>query len=150
MPVLKSYLHAKCVAYIERRIDTARKAIEEAQDAANDETKSSAGDKYETGRAMMQLEIEKNSTQLNESIKQKQALLEINPGFEYDTVQRGAVVITDQLNFFIAISAGQFDVEGKSYQTISQASPIGSAMMGLKKGDTFQWNKKEYQIRNVL
>jgi len=52
------------MAYIDQRIDAAKKAIGEAQASANEETKSSAGDKYETGRAMMQLAIEQNSTQL--------------------------------------------------------------------------------------
>jgi hypothetical protein len=150
LSALKSYLHAQCLAYIEQRIDTANKAIEEAQSAANDETKSSAGDKYETGRAMMQLEIEKNSVQLNESLKQKRALQEINPGITSDTIQRGSIVFTDQNNFYIAIGAGQFEFENKVYVTISQASPIGAKMIGLKKADKFVLNTRTYLIENVL
>jgi sortase (surface protein transpeptidase) len=56
---LKTRLHSLCVSYVGQRIETAQRAIAIAQASANEETKSSAGDKYETGRAMAQLEIEK-------------------------------------------------------------------------------------------
>jgi hypothetical protein len=68
---IKIKLYQYCVEFIDKRIAGAREAIQIAQDSANEETKSSAGDKYETGRAMAQLEIEKNTTQLEEALKQK-------------------------------------------------------------------------------
>lgn len=83
------------------------KAIEHAQLAANEETKSSAGDKYETGRAMMQLEIEKQSVQLAEAMKLKHVLSQINPEKTTETIQSGSLVFTDQGNFYISISAGK-------------------------------------------
>ncbi|MDB5240215.1 MAG: hypothetical protein JWP57_840, partial [Spirosoma sp.] len=49
--LLKQALHARCRHYVQQRIDTARQAMEAAQESANSESKSSAGDKYETGRA---------------------------------------------------------------------------------------------------
>ena len=67
MKSIKQELYKLCQTYIQQRILTAKQAIEAAQQAANNETKSSSGDKYETGRAMMQLEIEKDSAQLSES-----------------------------------------------------------------------------------
>ena len=54
----KDELYKKCVQIIENQILLAQQGIENAQQAANEETKSSAGDKYETTRAMMQIEIE--------------------------------------------------------------------------------------------
>jgi len=146
---IKAQLHAKCLAYIDQRIDAARKAIEEAQASANEETKSSAGDKYETGRAMMQLEIEKNSTQLAESLKLKRSLLEINPEQNASTVQRGSLVITDQFTYYIAIGAGQIEVRGKVYLTVSPVSPVGTKLIGLKAGQSFQMNGKTISIERV-
>jgi hypothetical protein len=66
---VKVELIKACYDFINRRIETIQGVISAAQDSANDETKSSAGDKYETGRAMMQLEIENNSKQLTEALK---------------------------------------------------------------------------------
>jgi hypothetical protein len=140
-PELKARLHALCLGNIDQRIETARQAIAISQEAANDETKNTAGDKYETGRAMAQLEIEKDMTQLAEAQKLRQALLQINPAKSFTTIQGGSLVFTNEGNFYIAVSAGQFVIDGQTFIAISSASPIGAKMIGLKQGDGFQWNK---------
>jgi transcription elongation GreA/GreB family factor len=147
---LKYQLHSYCVAYIHERITAAQVAIQTAQLSANEETKSSAGDKYETGRAMAQLEIENNSAQLAESIRLKQVLEQISFDQATTSVQMGSVVITNQGNFYIAISAGQFVIEGKTYFAISTASPIGQKLIGLSVEASFTFNQKEYLITQIL
>jgi len=77
VPSVKKQLYSLCLAYIDERIQVANQAIQFAQDSANDETKSTAGDKYETGRAMAQLEIEKINAQLNESKKLSKILFNL-------------------------------------------------------------------------
>lgn len=149
MNPIKQQLHALCLAYVAQRIAAATQAIQSAQASANEETKSSAGDKYETGRAMAQLEIEKNSAQLAEAQKLAQVLSQINPEKKTETVQSGSVVLTSQGNYFIAIAAGQFTVENKTYYAISPSSPIAQKLMGLKSGDAFLFNKKEFVIEKV-
>lgn len=129
---------------------TAQEAIQVAQQSANEETKSSAGDKYETGRAMAQLEIEKNTIQLGEAKKLKQVLDQISTDRETAIVALGSVVFTNQGNFFIAISAGQFVIDSKTYFALSPNSPIGLKLIGLQVHDSFSFNKKEYQISNIL
>lgn len=147
---LKQYLHSCCLAYIQERIAVAQEAIRSAQLSANEETKSSAGDKYETGRAMAQLEIEKNSEQLAEALRLKHVLEQISTDHHSETVHAGSVVVTDQGNFYVAIGAGPFTVEGKSYFAISSASPIGQKLMGLQGQETFTFNKKAYLIEQVI
>lgn len=148
-PELKARIHDLCLASIDQRIETARQAIAISQEAANEETKNAAGDKYETGRAMAQLEIEKDSAQLAEAQKLRQTLMLINPVKSFNTIQAGSLVLTTQGNFYLAVSAGQFVVDGDTYFAISAASPIGAKMIGLKQGDKFQWNKRDYQITAV-
>ena len=67
MHTLKHELILRCHQYADSRIATARQAMSEAQTAANEESKSSIGDKYETGRSMMQIEGEKAAHQLAEA-----------------------------------------------------------------------------------
>jgi hypothetical protein len=149
MQQIKQQLHALCLAYIEERIKGANQAIQFAQASANEETKSSAGDKYETGRAMAQLEIEKNSTQLAEAKKLKQILLQLDPSKATETAQAGSVVITNQGRFYISIPAGQFIIEGESYFAISPSSPIAQKLLGLRIGYQFSFNKKEFVVEGV-
>ena len=120
MANIKSQLFQFCQQSLLKRIEDARVAISDLQESANEETKSSAGDKYETGRAMMQLEIEKHTTQLGELLKQKQVLDQINIDRTQETVQFGAVVRTNQGNFFISINGGQFLLEGESFIRVSR------------------------------
>jgi len=146
---IKQQLYSRCLDYVTQRIDTFQKAITTAQRSANEETKSSAGDKYETGRAMMQLEIEKNTIQLAEAIKLKKALDEINPVAPTTSVMPGSLVITAQSNYYISISAGQLQVDDKTYFAISPASPIGTLLKGLNVGDTFVFKAKTIRIDHI-
>jgi transcription elongation GreA/GreB family factor len=147
---LKVQLYNACQEYLAKRIDTAQQAIHAAQHAANDETKSSAGDKYETGRAMLQLDIEKNSVQLGEAMKLKQILDQIGTDHVTDIVRLGSLVITDNGNFYITISAGQVKLDDKIYMMISPASPIGAKLIGLKAGASFSFNNKTYKVKEIL
>lgn len=150
MPSIKEQLHTLCLAYIEERIKGSNQAIQFAQASANEETKSSAGDKYETGRAMAQLEIEKNSTQLAEAKKIKQILLQLDPTKSTETIQAGSLTITNEGRFYISIPAGQFTIEGENYFAISPSSPIAQKLFGLKVEDKFSFNKKEFVIQWIL
>lgn len=125
-------------------------AILDAQRSANEETKSSAGDKYETGRAMAQLEIEKSMYQLAEVKKLKQTLEQMVRDRQTLSIQMGSVVLTNQGNFYVAISAGPFTILGKVYFAISPASPIGQKLMGLKAEDSFNLNAKAFKIQEII
>ncbi len=131
-------------------MDAAQLAIDEAQQAQQDDTKSSAGDKYETGREMAQQETNRNMAQLTEANKLKVALNAINPDLISTQIENGAVVLTNNGNFYIAISAGALSVDGLAYIAISMASPIGIKMRGLTAGNNFSLNGKDYTISSVL
>ena len=119
------------------------------RDAANNETKSSAGDKYETGRETMQQEIDLNITRLNELGKLKQVLDRIIPDRTGSTVMPGSVVRTNTANYYIAIGAGKLAVEGSMYYAISAESPIGEKLAGQRAGYTFELNGKQQVIESV-
>ncbi len=148
MPTLKEQLYECCITYIRARSFAAEEAIREVQTSANEETKSSAGDKYETGRAMAQLEIEKNTAQLMESNKLMNTMKMIGLN-QSSSVHAGSIIMTNQGNYYLAISAGELTIDGKSYFAISAASPIGKKLMGLTKGASFDFNGKEYKIHEI-
>jgi hypothetical protein len=149
MSDIKKELHALCVRYVQERIDAATQAIKATQQAANEETKSSAGDKYETGRAMMQQEADRNQAQLNEANKLMLALKQISINTPYITAEPGSLVSTDNGNFYIAISAGTFTINGTTYYAVSPGSPIGMNLKGQKKGGEFTLNGKLYKINEI-
>jgi transcription elongation GreA/GreB family factor len=147
---IKELLYQQCSDYVQKRMEAAQQGINEAQQASKDDTKSSAGDKYETGRAMAQQETDRNMAQLNEANKLKVALTSIPTSGVSKQVDTGSVVMTNSGNFYLAISAGTLSVDGKTYIAISPASPIGLKMKGLKANDEFILNGKAYKVESIL
>ena len=149
MTIHKQQLYDTCKESIRQRIQAVQKNIHEAQQSANEETKSSAGDKYETGRAMAQLEIEKFLSQLAELNKQNEELNRINLALNDDRIGPGSLVFTNQGTFFIAVNAGQIDYDGQKIFTVSPQAPISQKMFGLLAKDTFVLNGRSFTIFSV-
>ena len=147
--VIKKKLMDHCHQYVNSRIDHAQKAIIELQSSANEETKSSAGDKYETGRAMIQIEIQNLKMQLSESLKLKQILNQIDITDKINRIGPGSIVKTDSANYFLAISAGTFSIENEKYYTMALDAPVAMLLKGLVKGDIFIFNKRNITIKEV-
>jgi hypothetical protein len=150
MSSLKQQLYQAILETIGFKIDSLQQAIHAAQADAQQETKSSAGDKYETGRAMMHLEVEKLSSQLSEMMKGKKVLDQIDPLKPSSIVQLGSVIITSNGNYFLSISGGTLSAEGKVFFCISPASPMGSLLTGKRSGDTFTFRNQQVNILDVL
>lgn len=146
---IKEQLYNHCKTYTQQKIDIAQNAIQAAQQAANEETKSSVGDKYETGRAMMQLEKQKYAAQLDEGIKLQKVLAQITPQSILSSIQLGSIVITTQANYYIAISAGKVKLRDTLFFTISLGSPIGQALKGLTTGDTATFRQQKITIKSI-
>ncbi|RVU00468.1 3-oxoacyl-ACP synthase [Mucilaginibacter limnophilus] len=146
---LKQQLYNACQQYVQSRLTAAQEAIDAAQQAANEETKSSAGDKYETGRAMAQLESDRNKAQLNEANKLKVALNNIPLSQTKEAADAGSVVITSNGKFYISISAGTLSINNEAYFAVSLASPVGLQLKGKKAGDSFMLNGRNYLIQAV-
>ncbi|MBN8577406.1 MAG: 3-oxoacyl-ACP synthase [Cyclobacteriaceae bacterium] len=142
---LRKTLYEQCLAYAEARIKAAQEAMQLAQEAANAEEKSSAGDKYETGRAMAHLEKEKAFAQLAEGNKLKAALSKVEQG-PTSKVALGSVVHTNTGNYYLAISAGKLIVANKEYLALSPASPLGAQFIGCTVGATITFQGKSILI----
>lgn len=150
MSDLKAKLHALCLLYVQTRMQAAQQAIAQAQQAQNDDTKSSAGDKYETGREMAQQDTNRNLAQLNEANKLMVVLNHISVNGTSTKAEPGSVIVTDNGNFYLAISAGSIYVGDKKYFAVSPASPIGIQLRDKKSGDHFILNEKKYQIESII
>ncbi len=116
--------------------------------ASNNDTKSSMGDKYETGREMLQQEINNLQRQLNEVLHQ-QTLIQRLSAEPSEKVQNGALVKTNKGIFYISASVGEIVSENTKIMTISEEAPLAKAMMGLKEGQTFSINNINQTIENI-
>ena len=130
---------------LEQKIKVAKESVSCIQEARNNETKSSAGDKYETSRVMMQAELDKQSLLLQQFIQQKNVFLKIQKTKPSEKIDFGSWVETNQGNYLIAVGVGKV----RDAFVISLASPLGIALKGQKRGDKISFQNKEYKIRII-
>jgi transcription elongation GreA/GreB family factor len=138
-----------CKAVLLQRIDTAGKAMKAAQESSNSEDKSSAGDKYETARAMGQIDRNMNAKQLAQAQQELAELkrIDLQPA---EKVKAGSLVICASAVYFIAIGLGTITVEGTPVVVISPKSPLALQMIGKAKGASFSFNQRNITIENLL
>ena len=149
MKEIKEALFAACEEYIAKRVATAKEAIADAKAAAANETKSSAGDKYETGRAMAQIAEAQAQGQLSEAGKLAEGLALVQKASSGEAVGMGSLVITPMARYFLAISVGKVSLDGVDYFVVSPGSPIGQALQGAKAGESVTFQGRSIQVREV-
>lgn len=147
---IKESLYKRCDEYVENRLLIIQNTISEIQESLLSETKSSAGDKHETGRAMLQLEREKAGQQLAEVQKLKETLSKIDVFKTSKNVCLGSVVYTSQANYFISISAGKLSIENTSFFSISPNTPIGLLLLSKQVGDVIDFRDNQFTIKDIL
>lgn len=146
----KENLYNQCKEFVNNKLATIENTIKSNQEALASETKSSAGDKHETGRAMLQLEMEKAGQQLQVVSEMKTTLDRINIQESSEVCKLGSVIKTNNINYFIAISAGKLIVESEIFYAISSKSPIGKLLIGKKENEKIVFNEKQFIIDSTL
>lgn len=143
---IKKELLNQCKSFVNKRLQTVEEMISSNQKALQSETKSSAGDKHETGRAMLQLEMEKASQQLAGISIMNQILSKIDITKKAEVAHLGSIIFTSSGNYFLSISAGRLTVEGKDYFAVSVSSPIGKLLLGKKINDECNFNNTKINV----
>ena len=118
-----------CLCLLDEQLARIENAMRLAQEEANRETKSSAGDKYETGRSMMQLEKEKYAIP-HQRVQKLRATLGQIPLDNHEQAQFGSVVCTDIGWFYLSQGLGEIQIEEKTIRCVSMNTPIGIVLEG--------------------
>ena len=147
---LKQKVYAACLQLLNNKIQTLQNTLNELGEGAISEGKSSAGDKHETARAMMQLEQEKISKQLDEVFVQKETLQKIDITIKLEQVTRGSLIKTNKGYLFLSIALGKINAGGIDVIVLSPQSPLGLKLMGLKEKSSVTVNATTYIIEEVL
>ena len=150
MAELRPDLIKACREYLQTRIKVIQKAMDGLKEDLEGESKSSAGDKFETGREMINIEWNKLSVQLNEYDRLGQILKRIEEHTPNGNVVLGSIVITDTANYFISIPAGEIKNADEKFYAIGIKSPMAQLLVGKKKGDKVVFNAKEFTINRII
>ena len=147
--ILKIKLHNLCAELLGDRLKVIQTTISNLQNSLQSETKSSAGDKHETGRAMLQLEREKTGQQLAEIQNLQKLLGKIDPTLVHEKAAIGSVVYTTDKNYYISISVGEIVVDDQKFYAISGVTPMAKLLIGKSKGDKIQFRSTTFVITDI-
>lgn len=143
----KVYRHA--LDQVEERIVELEKQLDRLMESKESETKSSMGDKYETGATMIQIDEEKVREQLNRNRSVKVDLEQLVLDNAYSQVHKGNLVKTDKGVYFVGIGLGQIKIDGQPCFCVSTAAPMGQALLGSKVGDEVNYNASKIIVQAI-
>jgi len=92
----KSEIHAACMVKQQTKLAELQNARNKVQESIVGEDNSTAGNKFETARAMGQEELDRLNQTMNIAIRELTLLSNISPDKPCDSVQLGALITTDK------------------------------------------------------
>jgi len=119
--------------------------ISDLEESKNSESKSTAGDKHEVGRAMAQNELDNLKKRFAELKGNLATLNQLDLSIS-EEVRSGSLVKTESAIFMLGLGVGRFNFEGEAIFVISPVSPIGQVLLGKKMDDAFSFNGKTHNI----
>ncbi len=146
---IKSKLIVLMKERIEDKIQMIQNAIILAKESRDSDCKCTVGDKYETGRAMMHIEIQNKENQLAQVLELKKGVQNLLSETTSDVITFGSYVLTNYGNYYISVALGELKIEDLSCFAISLASPLGKVFVGKKKEDQFSFNGRAYHILDI-
>lgn len=146
----KQSVKQACVDVLTLRMNVISQAMDQAQDSANNQEKSSAGDKHETARAIGQAERDMNARQLLQVRTDLKFLESIYVDQIFKSIAPGAMFQLDEQLFFVALGLGAVKVNDKTVMVISHLSPLFINIKSKQKNDVVLFQNKETVVRTVF
>lgn len=150
MKGIKEEIHQTLIKRLEEQIHQAKLDLGLAKESRDSDTKSSAGDKYETGREMMQREMDKLSASVDICQQQLVKIKAIDPNKSTDLITHGSLIVTNFETYYLSIGVGKIIHATEQVYAISPESPVGALLMGKREGDSFEMRGRKITINQLL
>jgi len=147
---LKQAIYNELNTLLDEKITAIRQAMTETSDSMKNDTKSSAGDKFETGREMMQIELNNQQVQLNKLTQLHHDLSLIKLSEIHTSIGFGTLVNTSMGCYFVSVALGKIVLDTANYYALSLASPIGRTLHEAKVGDVLTFQGKKIEILDMV
>lgn len=136
-------------AELKFKISALQTEISSLQQEKGEETKSSAGDKFETSREMMNQSINRLEGSLQQQKKQLQQLQELKTIKQTKKISVGSFVSTKKTNFLFGLAFGKVNSHKGNIFALSLNSPLGKLFFDKEVGDTVTMNQTSYTIKSI-
>ncbi|RAI89981.1 hypothetical protein [Algoriphagus yeomjeoni] len=151
MNTFKEKIYQTAIVQVKEKINLLKAERKAINDGILEDTKSSAGDKFETGRETMSRDLMTVENQLKQAnfefdeLCRLQAIKETSP-----SVQEGSLVQLGNDKYLISISLGQIAVDDQKLFMLSKNSPLGEILVGRKKNEQVEFRGRNLTITELL
>lgn len=145
----KAQLKKEALRSLHENLSDLNAQLSALQEASSEETKSSAGDKYETGRESIRQSRNLLEKQL-QTIRQWESKIQQIPVEPVPDIREGALILLDLGWVWVSVSFGRVVVQSSEIQGVSVASPLILAMNGKMKGDVVSFRDRDIEILDIL
>ena len=135
---------------LNNQIETIQNQISSLSEDAQNDAKSSAGDKHETGLAMMHLEQEKLNAKLIELLDMQQIALKLSENKTVEKVVLGSVVKTNKAVFYLCVPIQQVTYKNTQVFCVSLHAPLIQHLLNKEAGEKISFNGITYEILEIL
>ncbi|MBS4059305.1 MAG: hypothetical protein KG029_02790 [Bacteroidetes bacterium] len=137
-----------CIVLQEQALTNIRKVMEEVEEEV-------AGygppkDRYDGFRNQQARRRSLYARQMEQAAVNLQMLRGIDPDRNFDEVAFGALVLTNDTPFLVAVGLGLIRFEDEDVAVVSVVVPVFHAMKGKKAGENFGFNQKNYKILGIV
>lgn len=146
----KQDVHAYYLQLVQDRIDTLADRITELGWDAENDAKSSAGDKHETGRSMLQLEQEKLGAKIAEYRGQFAQLQRLNPEEPHRVIGLGSLVQLPSFWVYLGVALPKITLHNQAVFGVSLEAPIAQQLVGKTVGETIEVNGKLQAVQQLF
>ncbi|WP_267740185.1 GreA/GreB family elongation factor [Myroides injenensis] len=143
---LKKKLKEICLERLNDKIDAFQSMVDDLSLDAQNDAKSSAGDKHETALSMMHLEQENISSKIKENLEIRDIISRIDAEKVSEKVEFGSVVKINSVMLFFSAALPKINVDEQSVLAVSVDAPIAKELLGKKLNDTFIFNNCEFKV----
>ena len=141
-----SFLNEK----IEYKTRKANEYMESIQESIRSETKSTAGDKHDTTRELMQQERNKAAQNISHHLLAQKTIIELRNTKRSERITFGSLIETNRSWIYIGLSMGKVSYDGIDVLCVSPVSPLARAFEHKTKNETINFKGVEYSILKVL
>ena len=135
---------------LNNQIENLQNVISSLSEDAQNDAKSSAGDKHETGLAMMHLEQEKLNAKLTEFIEMQQIALKLSEIKIVDKVVLGTIVKTNKAIFYVSVPIQPVNYKNTQVFCVSVHAPLIQHLLNKEVGEEVTFNNISYKILEIF
>lgn len=134
---------------LNNQIEAIQKQISSLSEDAQNDAKSSAGDKHETGLAMMHLEQEKLNAKLVELLDMQQIALKLSEKRTVDKVVLGSIVKTNKAVFYLSVPIQPINYKNTQVFFVSVHAPLIQHLLNKEVGAEVTFNNISHKIVEI-